>query len=95
MSIQQVLVRLYQDKRHKQRPWSQITATPKAIDAVRQSADGFEVCAVCLLKVYADGGSTKCDKMHAIYSQLHFPLMAFANTQKDNARMGVCIHIWL
>lgn len=31
--------------------------------------------------------------MHAIYSQLHFPLMAFANTQKDSARMGVSIHI--
>ena len=58
-----------------------------------ESADACEVCAVCLLKVYADGGSTKCDKMHAIYTQLHFPLMAFANTQKDSARMGFCIHI--
>ena len=73
---------------------SQIYAAPKTIGAVRQTQDAFEVCAVCLLKVYADGGSTNCDKMHAIYSQLHFPLMAFANTQKDIARMGVCIHIW-
>ena len=73
---------------------SQIYAAPKTIGAVRQTQDAFEVCAVCLLKVYADGGSTKHDKMYATYSQLHFPLMAFANTQKDIARMGVCIHIW-
>lgn len=72
---------------------SQISAAPKAVDAVRQRADILGGCAVCLLKVYADGGSTKHDKMHAIYCQLHFPLMAFANTQKDSARMGVCIHI--
>jgi hypothetical protein len=73
---------------------SQISAPPNTIGAVRQTEDAFEVCAVCLLKVYADGGSTKHDKMYATYSQLHFPLMAFTNTQKDIARMGVCIHIW-
>lgn len=73
---------------------SQISAPPNTIGAVRQTEDAFEVCAVCLLKVYADGGSTKHDKMYATYSQLHFPLMAFTNTQKDIDRMGVCIHIW-
>ena len=72
---------------------SQISAAPKTIGAVRQTEDAFEVCAVGLLKAYADGGSTKHVKMHATYSQLHFPLMAFANTQKDSARMGVSIHI--